>query len=143
MRVDVVLRRRERLPWPAVGAQFLKPVEPLQGRVRGLRLEVAADQREEPDEVVAVPVAVDVGLAEADPGTGSELAPEGLRTAELDDHGRAGSVPEAASTAVGIAQHDLAPLERCEGTEREPPCDVGREPHRFTEPRPGTNGGLR
>ena len=58
--VDVVLRRRERLARPAVRAQLLQPVEPLQGRVRPLRLEVAAEEREEADEIVAVPVTVDV-----------------------------------------------------------------------------------
>ena len=97
----------------------------------------------QPDEVVAVPVAVDVGLAEADPGARSELAPEGLGPTELDEDGRAGSVAEAATAPVGIAQDDLAPLERLERAKREPPRDVGCEPHRFTEPRPGTNGGLR
>ena len=107
------------------------------------RLEVAADQREQPDEVVAVPVAVDVRLAEADPRPRSELPPERVRAPELDEDRRPVSVAEATPATVGVAQDDLPALERRERAEGEPAGDVGRDPHGRTDPCPGTSGGLR
>ena len=64
-------------------------------------LEVAAEQREEADEVLAVPVAVDVRLADADAGACTELVPEGVGTAELDEDRRPAAVTEASPCPSG------------------------------------------
>ena len=109
----------------------------------GRRLEIAADEREQADEVAAVPVAVDIGLAEADARARAELCPERVRPPDVDDDRRACAVAEAPAPPVRVTQDDLAPLKRIERTKRESPGDAWGEAHRFTEPRPATKGGFR
>src|SRR5690349_2503667 len=107
-------------------------------------LEVAADQREQPHEVGAIPVAVDVRLAETDARSPPDLGPEGVGPAELDDDRGACAIAEAPAPPVGVAKDDLPSLHGSEGPEREPSGNTGRDArHRSTEPRPGTKGGLR
>ncbi len=106
-------------------------------------VEVAAEQREEPDEVVAVPVAVDVRLAEADARAPRDLAPESGGAPHVHDERRAVAVAEAAAAPVGIAQHEGAAPQAAQRPEGQALGDAGGGAHRFTVPLPGTNGGLR
>ncbi len=142
MRVDVVARPVEGLPAGQVRPECLQLLEPLpEGMVLG-SVEAPTEEREQPRQIGAVPVAVDVGLAEPDPGPAAELLPHHVGPHEVDHDLGALPVPEPATAPVGIAQHDAASCHRLEGAEDEPPRGGAEDRHRRVVPFPGTNGGF-
>ncbi len=143
MGVDVVPGRRQGLTLGQVRPALLEAEQLPDRRVLGRGVEAAPEDREQRDEVVAVPVAVDVGLADPDPRATAELLPERLGATDVDEHGRPGSVAEAAPAAAREPEHDLAALDALERLQHEPLRQAPEHAHGRSDPLPGTNGGRR
>ena len=113
-------------------------------------LEVANDERDQAGKVVGVPVAGRVGLAEAEAGRPCDPAEDVVR-GDGDDDRVARAAPVHAPP--GKSQLQRAVLDPAERAERGALGEAGADPaaggklaqhlgHRFTDPSPGTNGGL-
>ena len=125
-------------------------VEPREPRAGAPGLEVAHDERDQAGEVVGVPVAGGVGLAEAEAGRAREPAEDVVRGDGDDDRvARPGPVHAPAREP----QLERAVLEVVERADRRALGEAGPDPapggklaqhlaHRLTDPSPGTNGGL-
>ena len=125
-------------------------VEPREPRARAPGLEVAHDQGDQAGQVVGVPVARRVGLAEAEAGGAREPAEEVVR-GDGDDDRVSGPGPVHAPALE--PQLHRAVLDVAERPQSHPLREAGPDPapgkglaqhlgHRLTDPSPGTNGGL-
>ena len=130
-----------------VGAVAVEPREPGAGAPG---LEVADDECDQAGKVVGVPVAGGVGLAEAEAGRARESAEDVVRGDGDDDRV---ARPGAIHASAGKPQLERAVLDLVERPDRGGLGEAGPDPaaggklpqnlgHRFTEPSPGTNGGL-
>ena len=145
--LDVRPGLAQALPRGDVGAVAVEPREP---RAGAPGLEVANDERDQAGQVVGVPVPGGVGLAEAEAGRARDPAEDVVRGDGDDDRvARAGPVHAPA----GESQLERAVLDPAERPERGALGEAGADPaaggklaqhlgHRFTDPSPGTNGGL-
>ena len=135
------------LPTRDVGAVA---VEPGKARARAPGLEVAHDERDQAGEVVGVPVARGVGLAEAEAGRARDAAEDVVRRDGDDDRV---ARPGPMDVPAREAQLQCAVLDPAERPDRSALGEAGPDPaaggklaqylgHRFTDPSPGTNGGL-
>jgi len=125
-------------------------VGPREARAGAPLFEVAHDERDQAGQVVGVPVTGGVGLAEAEAGRPSEPAEDVVRGDGDDDRvARPGPVHASARKS----QLERAVLDPAERTDRDALGDAGADPtprgelaqhlgHVFTDPSPGTNGGL-
>ena len=147
MVLDVRPSLAQALPRGDVGAVA---VEPREARAGAPRLEVANDERDQAGQVVGVPVAGRVGLAEAEAGRAREPAEDVVRgDGDHDRIARSGPVHAPA----GEPQLQRAVLDPAERPDRSSLGETGPDAapggklaehlgHRLTDPSPGTNGGL-
>lgn len=110
--------------------------------IAGEPVEIPREELEERDEIVGIPVAVYIRLAEADPRPQRKLPPEIVRAMQVDDHPWPQPVTEPAAAAVRMAENDLPAPEAAEGLEGDPSRNASGHSHGLTVPRPGTKGGL-
>ena len=147
MVLDVRPGLAQALPRGEVGAVA---VEPCEARAGAPRLEVAHDERDQAGQVVGVPVAGGVGLAEAEAGRAREPAEDVVRRDGDDDRI---APPGAVHAPAREAQLERAVLDVVERPDCGALGEAGSDPapggklaqhlgHRFTDPSPGTNGGL-
>ena len=147
MVLDVRPGLAEALPRGDVGAVAVEPREP---RAGAPGLEVAHDERDQAGQVVGVPVAGCVRLAEAEAGGACEPAEDLVRGDGDDDRV---SRPGPVHAPAREPQLQRAVLDLAERPDRRALGEAGPDPapgrelaqhlgHRLTDPSPGTNGGL-